>query len=240
MTGKGNTPNDVLFLAEEFNLAIKLDDFAASDSLKLTLENLNEDSLFQQLDNESKRKAFWLNMYNGYIQYFLKKNEALYQKRGAFFKKKRIVIAGKELSLDDIEHGIIRRSKAKLTLGYTQKWCKSKFEKRFRLEAVDYRIHFALNCGAKSCPPVAFYKWKTIDEQLELATEGYLKNECVYSESENIIHVPKLFSWFRGDFGGMKGTLEILKKFKVIPNGAKPKIKYQDYSWALELNKYSD
>lgn len=231
-------PNAV-FAAEEFNFAIKIEDSSAREKYKNYLEKIAEDSLLEDLNTTGKKKAFWLNIYNGYIQYFLKKNEKLYQNRKDFFGKKRIVIAGKELSLDDIEHGIIRKSKIKLGMGYFQKWFPGKFERKFRWNEVDYRIHFALNCGAKSCPPVAFYNHKKIESELELATEGYLKNECVYKKEENEIWVPRLFSWFRGDFGGKKGMYKILWKFKVIPQGEKPKIKFSEYNWELYLGNYT-
>ncbi len=232
--------SDVLSIAEEFNLAIKTDDHEQGETLKLELEAVSEDSLFAQLNTENKKKAFWLNIYNAYIQYFLKQNAQLYQKRGAFFRKKRIIIAGRKLSLDDVEHGIIRRSKVKMTLGYTQKWFPGRFEKRFRLDTLDFRIHFALNCGAKSCPPIAFYNWKQMNDQLELATKNYLKGECTYNETENKVIVPKLFSWFRGDFGGKKGTIKILKTYDVLPAKSQPKIEFKPYNWALELENYSE
>jgi hypothetical protein len=236
----GQEVKDAVFAAEEFNFSIKIADSAGREKYKSYLEEIPEDSLFAQLNTQGKVKAFWLNMYNGYIQYFLKENEELYQDRKAFFGKERIVIAGQRLSLDDIEHGIIRRSKVKLGMGYLNKCFPGKFEKRFRWEEVDYRIHFALNCGAKSCPPVAFYNHEKIEEELELATEGYLKNESDFKEEENEIWVPRLFSWFRGDFGGKKGMYEILWKFKIVPKGEKPKIKFLEYDWDLYLSNYSE
>ncbi len=56
-------------------------------------------------------------------------------------------------SLDEIEHGILWRSKCKLSLGYFNKIFKSRFEKAFRVDKLDYRIHFALNCGAPEMNP---------------------------------------------------------------------------------------
>ena len=38
------------------------------------------------------------------------------------------------------------------------------------VDVIDFRIHFALNCGAKSCPPIAFYSYDKINDQLDLAT----------------------------------------------------------------------
>ena len=39
----------------------------------------------------------------------------------------------------------------------------------------DYRIHFALNCGAKSCPAIRIYSAKDLDRELELNTKAFLE-----------------------------------------------------------------
>lgn len=60
-------------------------------------------------------------------------------------------------------------------------------EKEQRVDKAGYRIHFALNCGAKSCPPIAFYKPRQMDRQLEMATKPYLEGEAEYNEGENTV-----------------------------------------------------
>jgi hypothetical protein len=106
--------------------------------------------------------------------------------------------------LDDIEHGILRRSKVKWSFGYFNKLFPSAFEKKHRVDTLDYRIHFSLNCGAISCPPIAFYKPEQLDKQLEVATKVYLSGEAAYNEADNTVALPALMGWFRGDFGGKK------------------------------------
>jgi hypothetical protein len=170
----------------------------------------------------------------------LNNNLGQYSNRRKFFSKRDIIIAGKKLSFDDIEHGILRHSKAKLSLGYFNKWFPGKFEHNFRVDTVDYRIHFALNCGAASCPPIAFYDPRVIDKQLNLATKNYLHQEVVYDSTTNTVTVPKLMQWFIADFGGKKGIMTILKKQELIPLCIKPKIKYKPYNWNVQLNHYSE
>lgn len=75
---------------------------------------------------------------------------------------------------------MLRRSKIKLSYGYLNKWFPARFEKEFRVDRLDPRIHFALNCGARSCPPVAYYTVDQIDEQLQAAMTGHLKAETDY------------------------------------------------------------
>jgi hypothetical protein len=74
----------------------------------------------------------------------------------SFFTVKQINVANKQLSLDEIEHGILRRSKIKWSLGYLNKLFPSAFEKHQRADKADYRIHFALNCGAKAVRRLLF------------------------------------------------------------------------------------
>ena len=47
---------------------------------------------------------------------------------------------------------------------------------------------FALNCGAKSCPPIAFYNAADIDAQLDLATQAFLEGESEFDDEQKIIH----------------------------------------------------
>ncbi len=80
----------------------------------------------------------------------------MYQKdRGAFFSKKQIPIAGYTVSMEDIEHGVLRRGATIWSKGYIRiRVFRKDFIQKFVVNTVDFRIHFALNCGAKSCPPV--------------------------------------------------------------------------------------
>jgi len=223
-------------LSQNFLYAAKTGDSTAA--FIDTLKNSDPNILAEQLNNDHKKLAFWLNLYNGFTQVILKKDPDQYKTRGSFFSSKQIYIAGQELSLDLIEHGILRHSKVKWSEGYLGKLFPSGFEKKFRVAKLDYRIHFALNCGAKSCPPIAFYEPEQIDKQLNVAVKTYLKGEVTYSKAANTVEVPALMGWFRHDFGGKKGMLEILINNKIIPEGTKPTIHFKKYDWSLYLNNY--
>lgn len=229
--------NPIIKLSQEYIYKAKTGE--SLDSVNMQLAEFSFSDIEPSLQTDNDKKAFWINIYNGYTQAALSKNPEQYADRNAFFGSKVINIAGKKFSLDDIEHGILRRSKIKWSLGYLNKIFPSKTEKRLRVEKVDYRIHFALNCGAKSCPPIAFYDNRIIEEQLESATSVYLNGEASYDSSSNEVMVPKLMSWFRGDFGGKKGIIAILKKHNIVPAGVKPAIHFKDYDWSLSLSNYA-
>lgn len=222
-------------LSQTFLYAVKTGE---SDNLYVQkLASLDLRKLKVQLFNDADKKAFWLNLYNAFVQKILTANPSTYKTRSAFFSKKQIIIGEKNISLDEIEHGILRRSKIKWSLGYFNKIFPSKFEKDFRVDTPDNRIHFALNCGAKSCPPIAYYHSEKIDIELDLATKNYLSNEVIFSKDSSIIYLPKTMSWFRKDFGGKKGMKRLLEKYKIIHNKG-VRIKFKKYDWALFLSNY--
>ncbi len=207
------------------------------EQLLQRLAELPRQELADSLDTDAERLAFWTNVYNAHIQFFLKEHPEWYEDRGAFFKADRIEVAGKILSFDKIEHGLIRRSKVKWSLGFLPKLFTNKFEKQFRVDEVDPRIHFALNCGAKDCPPVANYSATKLDAQLEASTKRYLNNNSDYLPEENKVRVTSLMNWFRADFGD---RIEFLKRYDVIPEDAEPSLDYRTYDWTLALDNYID
>lgn len=231
-----NLETDPVKISQNFLYAARTGD--STSSYQNDLKNLDEHNLSNVLNTDAKKIAFWLNIYNGFTQVILSKNPDKYKTRGAFFSSKQIEIAGYLLSLDLIEHGILRRSKVKWAEGYLNKWFPSDFEKKLRVKELDYRIHFALNCGAKSCPPIAFYEPKKLNEQLNVAVRTYLKDECEYDTLNHTVKVPALMGWFRGDFGGKSGIRRVLAKNEIIPKGSEPKIKFKTYDWTLYLNNY--
>ncbi|MEO7312331.1 MAG: DUF547 domain-containing protein [Chitinophagaceae bacterium] len=229
-----NTP--LVKLSQDFIYAAKTGD--ATEGFVEQLNNIPLDSIKNGLKTDDEKKAFWINLYNAYTQVLLKANPDAYSKRSDFFGGRQIEIAGRSFSLDDIEHGILRRSKLKWSLGYLNKLFPGKTERALRVDRLDYRLHFALNCGAKSCPPIAFYKPETINQQLDLATKAYLTSEAEYDASTNIVRLPALMSWFRGDFGGKKKTKRLLQQLSIIPAEANPKFEFKKYDWTLYLKNY--
>ena len=235
-SGIEKSNNKLVQLSQDFMYAAKTGDETAYFISQL--KNISLDDLKSTIKTDDDKKAFWINLYNAYTQVSLKKNPDQYSKRSQFFGSKQIEIAGSKFSLDDIENGILRRSKIKWSLGYLNKLFPGKTEKQLRVEKLDYRLHFALNCGAKSCPPIAFYKPETIDQQLDIATKVYLRGEAEYDEAGNTVKLPALMNWFRRDFGGKRKMIELLRQLTIVPADRNPKIKFKEYDWTLYLQNY--
>jgi peroxiredoxin len=226
--------NAVVKLSQDFVYAARTGD--VTDNFRRQLAALNNNELVGQLKTDNEKKAFWLNLYNGFVQALLRADTARYSDRKQFFGSKQFTVAGHNLSLDDIEHGILRHSRSTGRGNYFSNVFPDSFERQQRVSRVDYRVHFALNCGARSCPPIAFYRPEDIDHQLDLATDNYLKNEVVSSPSDNLVDLPAIMGWFRADFGGRKGIRQLLEKKGLIPAGSNPRMRFQPYDWTLELN----
>ncbi len=204
------------------------------------VEKLSLDKLSQSLDSDNKTKAFWINIYNAYVQILLIENPELFNDRSKFFKAEQIKVGGELLSFDFIEHGIIRGSKVKLSMGFLKDPFASSLEKQFRVNETDGRIHFALNCGATSCPYVAIYSAVDLDKELDIISKQFLTRTTNYNKKDNSVTVTTLFSWFKGDFSSRGGVEGVLKSYNIIPDNSDPKVNYADYDWTLDLGNFTD
>jgi hypothetical protein len=232
------TKEEIDHTSEDFLYQTKVNE--NTDSLRNSMRLWDYDTFTSALKTDSEKTAFWLNIYNAIVQDELSKRPELYLKRSQFFKKKLVEIAGISLSPDDIEHGILRKSSLKLSLGYLHKLFPNKTEKQWRVNQVDPRIHFALNCGAVSCPAINWYTAAELNTQLNLASESYLSQAIAYNSKTNTLIIPKLFSWFRGDFNGKKGIIKFIQLHLNRDISEFKRIEFAPYNWQLQLKSYKN
>lgn len=233
---KSYTKDKLIQLSKDFLQASK--NLENTEKFYTEYQNISMESLVNELKTDEEKLSFWMNTYNAFIKSLLENQPNLYDDRSAFFSNDQLKVAGVRMSFDDLEHGIIRNSKAKWSGGYIGRLFPPSWEKDLQVSAVDYRIHFALNCGAKSCPSVRLYDEKTVDHQLNKATEQYLTKHVKFNKKENTVSVPALLSWFRADFGNKDNVRNILKSLKLIPKESDPAINYLDYDWTMDLNNF--
>lgn len=210
--------------------------------LRERLATFDQGRLRRALSDRPRRLAFWLNCYNAYAQLLLEEEPSLLEgsrlDRWKFFARDRVPVAGVWLSLDDVQHGMLRGSKHPWGLGYLPRPFPSSFEREFRLEECDPRIHFAVSCGAESCPPITVYTPQDVVDGLDVATEWYLEENVSYDRSDDVATVPRLFLWYRGDFGGESGVREFLRQYDAIPDGTTPEFTYADYDWSVDVARF--
>jgi hypothetical protein len=169
---------------------------------------------------KQQQLAFYLNAYNAWILH-----EALgkYPTKSVkdvlftFFTGKRITVAGQQTSFNALEKETIR----------------SKFS--------EPRVHFALNCASRSCPPLnreAFAADK-LDAQFEKLAKGYVNSErgVKYNAAAKTAELSKIFDWYKDDFKGEGGALAFINKRRGTPIPNDAKISYQDYDWGLNEAK---
>jgi len=162
--------------------------------------------------SKSDQLTFWINAYNAFTIDLIINNYPLKSIQGLDGGKpwdvKRINIGGKKYSLNNIENDIIRP--------------------QFK----DARIHFAVNCAAKSCPPIlngAFFG-KTIDTQLDEATKKFINNKKYQTITSSNITLSKIFDWYGADFGDI---VTFINKYSNVKVNKSATIAYKDYDWAL-------
>lgn len=223
-------------ISYEFLVSVKRGE--ESDTVRSKLAEIDESTLATLNSNKQAATVFWINLYNAFVQHHLESDPSLYASKRRFFGQRRIVVAGTELSLDDIEHGILRSSKWKYGLGYLPRPFPRAFERTHRLSEVDPRIHFALNCGAESCPPIAAYTTSDIDGELDTSTRSFLQGSSTYDRDSDELRVTRLFLYYRGDFGGRRGIYEFLERYGVIDDGNRPHVRYDQYDWTLHRGMY--
>lgn len=224
-----STQLDPLSLSADLLYTVKTE--GDPEGLRTRLATLERSRLERALSSRERRLAFWLNCYNAYAQLLLEESPELLEgglvDRWRFFARDRIPVGGVWLSLNDIQHGMLRRSKHPWGLGYVPRPFPSRFERRFRLAECDPRIHFALSRGGDRCPPIAVYSGTDVDEDLDIAIRWYLEETVSYDPEDDRATVPRLFRRYRGDFGGGRGVLAFLRTYDAIPEGASPSLEYE-------------
>jgi Protein of unknown function, DUF547 len=169
---------------------------------------------------KQQQLVFYINAYNAWI---LHEALAKYPTKSVkdvlftFFTGKRITVAGQQTSFNALEKETIR----------------SKFS--------EPRVHFALNCASRSCPPLnreAFAADK-LDAQFEKLAKGYVNSEkgVKYNAAAKTAELSKIFDWYKDDFKGEGGALAFINKRRGTPIPNDAKISYQDYDWGLNEAK---
>jgi hypothetical protein len=110
-------------------------------------------------------------------------------------------IGGFRFSANDIEHGILRANAGHPLLPGAQ-FHRDDPRIKYVLDRIDPRIHFALVCGANSCPAIGFYRADKLDAQLDLAACAFVNDGNLrLDRSTMTVHLSAIFSWYAADFG---------------------------------------
>ncbi len=188
------------------------------DTYLAVLEKVDSKSL-----SRDERFAFYVNAYNAWtIKLILSGYPEVRSIKdlGTFFKspwKKKIArIGGTIMTLDHIEHDILR----------------PQFQ--------DPRVHFAINCAAKSCPPLASrpFSGDQLDAQLDSRARAFINNPKSNYLKGQTLYVSAIFKWFETDF--KDGIVDFFLKYsqnelksRLHAIGNDVNIQYLNYDWSL-------
>lgn len=207
----------------------------------------------ETLRSDPDRLAFWINIYNALVIHgivALGLRQSVWE-AGPFFRRVRYLVGGHVFSLDDIEHGILRgnrRGPYRLRRQFSAPWRALPFPAAdprldFRVGKLDPRLHCALVCGSRSCPPIEAYHRETIDEELDLAAAHFVNSpEVEVRPAEACVVLSRIFSWYRRDFEEACGSLPaFLLRYLLDPKAREylaaaadwVRIRFKPYDWSL-------
>ncbi len=170
--------------------------------------------------------AYWINLYNAVTVSVILDHYpvgSIREIRNGLtdlgpWDEKRVVVSGRELSLYDIENGIVRP-----------------------LWPDEPRSHYALNCAALGCPNLAqtAFTADNIEQRLQEYAVQYVNSPRGVSLAEDgSLTVSKIYSWYRGDFGGSDAAIIQHLRDYAAPDLNKSleqssKIDRYEYDWSL-------
>lgn len=145
------------------------------------------------LTTHAEKLAFWMNAYNAkMIERVLAEDTPANIERAGFdaFFKSPVRVAGRDVTLDQIEHVILRRQEGPAALEALQP------------RALDPRIHVGLNCGAISCPRLRSraFTAANVDAELDRAMGDFVDSRRHFHVEGETIVISSLLDWFGSDF----------------------------------------
>ncbi len=172
----------------------------------------------QHLTSRSEKLAFYINAYNVLTIKMILDHRPLKSIRdagslfGSVWKKTAGKLGGKTVTLDTIEHQILR------PMG-------------------EPRIHMAIVCASLSCPDLRAeaYRAEQLEEQLETQTRAFLNNPGKgLAIQGKMVRLSKIFNWFRKDFTDLDNFLR--KRRPDLPRGTRLD-HFFTYDWSLNGNE---
>ena len=200
--------------------AVTVDDRAALDAYLDRLQATPVSRL-----SRDEQLAFWVNLYNARTVALILDHYPVDSIRDIRFRlfsfgpweEPLMTVADRTLSLNDVEHRIIRPI-----------WR-------------DQRVHYVLSCAASGCPNLGLraYTGETIDRMMDEAARAYVNDPRGASfDGNGRLTVSKIYGWFREDFGGdHPGVLAELRRHAAAPLRdrleGRERVDAYAYDWSL-------
>jgi len=166
--------------------------------------------------------VYWANLYNALTLQIVLENypvKSIREIKSGFrpgpWKRKLVTINGENLSLDNIEHDILRQ----------------KYPSPY--------VHYMVNCASVGCPNLKPGLWQidTLEADQKSAARDFINSRRGAVVTDKGLKLSSIYKWFKKDFGGQAGVLAHIHKYAgpdlaaAIDRGVKTR-KY-DYDWSL-------
>ena len=207
--------------------ALKANDKKTLDELRRQMAQVDPQAL-----PKNDQLAYWINLYNISVVNVVVENYPVASIRDIstdfiahlnVFKKDYVQTKKGPMSLNDVENEKIRN------------------------HFMDARIHFAINCAAKSCPPIRTEPFtceqisNQLVDQVRLVLNGPKGVHMEKSGGELVLHTTKIMDWFADDFekwsaGRVKFIAHYVtpdKRRQIEAAGNQVNLKFDDYDWKL-------
>lgn len=185
-----------------------------NESLLSILDLVKEIDL--EKENLNTKKAFWINVYNLQVIRLVAENNKINSVLTIpnFFSEKKFIIAKKEITLDIIEHDMLRKEK------------------------YDPRYHFVLYSASKGGAKLSnnAYLPENLHEQLEKQTKEKINSEGFFSIDleNNTLYLNQFFEWYAKDFKLLFSDItDFLNLYSNVKIKKGFQIKYYDFDWDL-------
>ncbi len=197
-----------------------------------------------RLRTQAEKLAFWIDLYNvlvldGVVTLGIR--ESVQEIRG-FFRRICYQVGDLRFSPDDIEHGILRRNH-RLPNSLFRPFGRRDPRCRHIIDLLEPRMHFALVCASKACPPIDVYTAEGIDEELDISVRTVVNAGGVEVDRERgIVRISQIFKWYADDFGSSKAErLRFIAPFiyreqdrtYLSDNAERVRVRYLPYDWRL-------
>ncbi|ELU10998.1 hypothetical protein CAPTEDRAFT_203097 [Capitella teleta] len=197
--------------------------------------------------SRDEKVAFFINIYNALVIHanIVRGPPSNLWQRYKFFNTVQYIIGGQTYSLQDIENGVLRANRKGVGMLF-KPFGKNDPRLKISLETPEPLIHFALVCGAKSCPPIKTFSAHGLQQQLQMAAEAFLEsdNGCQLVSSKNEVRLSMIFKWYQEDFGS--SHIQVIQfVHNHMSNGAKKEtlgsmlqtnkahITFMPYDWSI-------
>ena len=194
------------------------------DPIFLSLASRLSSYTLESLESEQSKLTFWINVYNILAAKMITDHYPIesIKDAGSLFKsvwkQPAGKVGGKERTLNDIEHEILRKMN-------------------------EPRIHVAIVCASVSCPDLHLeaYTVEKLNEQLDDQMKKFLQSRekgMKLDEKKNRVYLSSIFKWFKEDFESKGGVLKYISRYvsaeeKKALNDSTLKISYMDYNWNI-------